>query len=80
IHEDTKAWLSAIRLGLAAYPGKDLSGYTIAACADDVDALRQALGYPRIVLVGQSFGSQWSLAVMRRHPQIVTRAILSGVE
>ena len=80
IHEDTKAWLSAIRLGVAAYPGKDLSGYTIAACADDVDALRQALGYPRIVLVGQSFGSQWSLAVMRRHPQIVTRAILSGVE
>ena len=77
---EVRAKVDAIRLGLASYPGKDLSGYTILACADDVDDLRQALGYSRIALVGQSFGSQWSLAVMRRHPQIVARAILSGVE
>lgn len=80
IGADAQAQAAAIRQGLAAYPGKDLSGYTIAACADDVDDLRQALGYSRVTLVGQSFGSQWSLAVMRRHPQIVARAILSGVE
>lgn len=80
IEAETQAQVAAIRLGLASYPGKDLSGYTVLECADDVNDLRRALGYSAIVLVGQSFGSQWSLAVMRRHPQIVVRAILSGVE
>ncbi|MGH6613745.1 alpha/beta hydrolase [Sphingomonas sp.] len=65
---------------VAANPGKDLAGYTIIQCAEDVDDLRRALGYKRISLSGQSFGSQWSLAVMRLHPDSVARAVLSGVE
>lgn len=60
--------------------GVDLAGYTAAACADDVEELRRALGYDRITLVGQSFGSQWSFALMRRHPASVARAVLSGTE
>jgi pimeloyl-ACP methyl ester carboxylesterase len=59
--------------------GWDLAGYTVIQCADDVNDLRQALGYPQIALAGASFGSQWSLAIMRRHPTIVARALLSGV-
>lgn len=60
--------------------GIDLSGYHIEECAADVDTLRKALGYDKIVLMGQSFGSQWCFAVMRNHPEIVERAILTGVE
>lgn len=58
----------------------DLHGYTVLECADDVDDLRRALGYDGISLVGLSFGSQWSLAVIRRHPDGVVRALLTGVE
>ncbi len=58
----------------------DLRAYTVKECAADVDQLRQALGYEQITLMGTSFGSQWSFAVMRQHPGIVARALLSGVE
>lgn len=58
----------------------DLSGYNIIECAADVDDLRKALGYDKIMLMGQSFGSQWCFAVMRKHSEIVERAILTGVE
>ena len=58
----------------------DLRGYNITECAADVNDLCKALGYHKIMLMGQSFGSQWCLAVMRNHPEIVERAILTGVE
>ena len=58
----------------------DLRGYTVKECAQDVADLCTALGYDKITLNGTSFGSQWSFAVMRQHPEIVARAILSGVE
>lgn len=58
----------------------DLRGYTVIECANDVDQLRQALGYDKLTLNGTSFGSQWSFAVMRLHPDSVARALLSGVE
>src|SRR6266480_5856276 len=60
--------------------GFDLRGYDVKECAEDVNNLRKALGYDQIILVGQSFGSQWSFAVMRCHPEIVARALLMGVE
>jgi len=58
----------------------DLAGYTVKECAHDVAALAAALEYEKITLVGTSFGSQWSFAIMRLHPDIVARALLSGVE
>ncbi len=58
----------------------DLRGYSILECIEDVHELRQALGYRKITLRGQSFGSQWSFGIMRKYPESVERALLSGVE
>jgi pimeloyl-ACP methyl ester carboxylesterase len=68
------------RRAQAAYPQADLSGYSIAQIADDVDDLRQALGYDKVSLVAASFGSQWAFAVMKRHPGRVARTVISSAE
>lgn len=60
--------------------GLDLQGFTVIESAADVDAVRRALGYDRITIWGVSFGSHWGMAVMRYHPEIVERALLSGTE
>jgi pimeloyl-ACP methyl ester carboxylesterase len=77
---DADVLVKQAHAAVAAHPDKDLSGYTLVQCAEDVDALRRALGYERITLYGGSFGSQWSLAVMRLHPESVARALLTDVE
>jgi pimeloyl-ACP methyl ester carboxylesterase len=80
IQADVRAMEALARRAIAHNPDKDLSGYTFQAYADDVDDLRRALGYDKISLFGGSFASQWSLAVMRFHPESVARAVLSSVE
>lgn len=80
VESDARAMRTLAKDAIAHNPDKDLSGYTIEAFADDVDDLRRSLGYEKISLFGGSFGSQWSLAVMRFHPETVARAVLSSVE
>lgn len=82
IARSTAGFVEVARAATAEFDKKgiDLRGYTVKECADDVNDVRRALGYDRITLVGTSFGSQWSFAIMRRHPDIVARALLSGVE
>lgn len=66
---------------VAAWRDKaDLSAYTTEASADDVEDLRRALGAPRLHLLGFSYGTHLALAVMRRHPDAVSRVVLAGVE
>lgn len=60
--------------------GVDLSGYTTVESADDIDAVRAALGYSRIVLWGESYGTHLALATLRRHPAGVERLVLIGPE
>lgn len=60
--------------------GVELAGYDIFNLIEDLDSVRQTLGYDKINLIGTSFGSQWSLAYISTYPNRVERAILSGVE
>lgn len=52
--------------------------YTTPIAADDLDRVREALGYPRIDLYGLSYGSRVALVYLRRHPERVRSAILAG--
>lgn len=60
--------------------GVDLSGYNAREMAADIDALRRALGYEKINLLGGSFGSHHGIAVLRYFGDNIHRAVLSAVE
>ena len=60
--------------------GVDLSGYTVIEAAADVRDAARAFGAPKVVVYGVSFGSHWGMAVLRYHPDLVARAVLSGME
>ena len=60
--------------------GYDLKGLNVVEAAADVRDVCQALGYDKVIITGGSFGSHWGMAVMRFHPEIVERAVLSGME
>ena len=60
--------------------GVDLRGYTTVESADDIDAIRRALGYEKMSLFGRSYGSHLGLAAVRRHGDKIHRAVLSGIE
>jgi pimeloyl-ACP methyl ester carboxylesterase len=58
--------------------GIDLGAYNTQESADDVEALRQALGADKIVLAAHSYGTHLALATLKRHGRHVSRAILTG--
>jgi pimeloyl-ACP methyl ester carboxylesterase len=57
----------------------DLTQYSTAHAADDLEAVRQWLGYPKLNLFGISYGTRAALTFMRRHPSSVRSAMLLGV-
>ena len=69
--------LAACRTRLLA--DTDLSAYTTNNAVDDLDDLRAALGYRKLVLDGDSYGTFTSFIYMRRHPGHVESAVLDGV-
>ena len=57
----------------------DLTQYTTEAIADDLDAVRAALGYERLILFGTSGGTRQALVYLQRYPHRVEAMILSGM-
>ena len=53
--------------------------YTTPLAMDDLDEVREALGYDTINLWGGSYGTRAGLVYLRRHPERVRTAILDGV-
>ncbi|HEY1975270.1 MAG TPA: alpha/beta hydrolase [Candidatus Baltobacteraceae bacterium] len=57
----------------------DMTQYNHDIAVDDLDEVRAALGYEKLVLDGGSDGTLFALDYMRRHPERVESAILDGV-
>lgn len=59
--------------------GIDLTAYTTAPSAADVDAVRRAFGYTEWNLLGISYGTRLGLTVLRDYPEGVRSAVLDSV-
>jgi len=59
--------------------GVDLSGYTIPAVIEDMEAARKALGYERINLMNFSYGTRIAELYAYMHPDSLRRMVLLGV-
>lgn len=57
----------------------DLAQYTTAASVADLEAVRAALGYEAMNLVGSSYGTRLALEYLRRHESRVRTVTLEGV-
>lgn len=59
--------------------GVDLSGYTIPAVVEDMEAARKALGYEKIDLFSESYGTRVAQIYAYMHPDSLHRLVLIGV-
>ena len=59
--------------------GVDLAGYTIAETVDDMEAARVALGYDRINLMGESYGTRVEMIYEWMHPDSLQRVVMVAV-
>jgi pimeloyl-ACP methyl ester carboxylesterase len=56
----------------------DLTLYTTAAGADDLDEIRAWLGYDKLNLAGYSYGTRMAQVYLKRHPESVRTVTLWG--
>jgi len=59
--------------------GIDLAGYTLTETVDDIEVARIALGYDRINLYGNSYGSRLQQIYMWRYPESINRVVMVSV-
>lgn len=58
--------------------GVDLSAYNTNENADDIDALRKALGAPQANLLAYSYGTHLASAIIKRHENNFQRVVMVG--
>ncbi len=63
---------------LAGYDA-DVRLYTTPIAMDDLDEVREALGYEKLNLYGVSYGTRAALVYLRQHPEHVRTVMLEGV-
>lgn len=74
------AFAERMRQCLASYRDKaDVTKYTTDVAMDDLDDVRQFLGYAKINLYGGSYGTRAAIVYARRHPEHTRAVILDGV-
>ncbi|WP_084224007.1 alpha/beta fold hydrolase [Kitasatospora cheerisanensis] len=56
----------------------DLSGYTVQRQVDDLEAIRERLGAPRMVLIGASWGGTLAAEYLAAHPEHVARVVFTS--
>ncbi len=57
----------------------DLRLYTTPIAMDDLNQVRESLGYGRINLYGASYGTRAAIVYVRRHPETVRSVVLDSV-
>jgi pimeloyl-ACP methyl ester carboxylesterase len=60
--------------------GPARGAYTTAESVEDIEALRQAAGYEKLVLYGTSYGTKVALDYAERYPQNVEALVLDSTE
>jgi len=71
-----RAWsASAKRL---TSQGIDLDGYTMIEVIEDNEAVRKALGYERINLMSESYGTRVAYLYGLKHPENINRSVMIG--
>ena len=76
-HVDAMARRAAAAI---AARGVDLAGYNSVESADDLEALRAALGLERVSLLAFSYGTHLASSYLRRHGEHVENAVMIGTE
>jgi len=72
-----RAWsASADRL---TAQGVDLNGYSMLECIEDNESVRRAMGYRRINLLGESYGTRIAYLYGLKHPESVLRSAMISV-
>lgn len=65
----------AERLTASGFP---MRAFTTAAAVNDLDQLRQSLGYAQWNVLGISYGTRWALALLRDYPASVRSLVLDS--
>lgn len=71
------AWVASARRLTSS--GIDLDGYTILEVIEDNEAVRNALGYQRINLLSESYGTRVAYLYGLKHPEHIKRSVMISV-